>query len=49
MMKYATHNIIPILLILLTGYMIYADKDGWGWILFVALLYAPFSGCNDDD
>jgi uncharacterized membrane protein YccC len=31
-------NVIAIMLILLAGYMIYADKPYWGWVLVSALL-----------
>jgi hypothetical protein len=28
-----------ILLIGLTAYMIYANKENWGWVLFVAIIF----------
>lgn len=31
-------NIIPILLILLAAYMVYADNPYWGWVLVAAIL-----------
>jgi hypothetical protein len=36
-MRIITYNIVPILLVILTGYMIYADKSYWGWVLVCAL------------
>lgn len=33
-------NIISILLIALTAYMIYDDKPYWGWVLFAAIICA---------
>lgn len=37
-MKQVWNNIIPILLILLGGFLAYLDRDGWGWCVFAALL-----------
>jgi hypothetical protein len=35
-------NILPIILALLACYMVYADKDGWGWVLFAAILITAY-------
>ncbi len=33
-----TSKAITAFLFLLTAYMIYADKDNWGWVLVLAIL-----------
>jgi hypothetical protein len=47
-MKYIAVNALSIVLVLLTGYMIYADKPYWGWVLFAALLCGHSFGNSDD-
>lgn len=37
-MRFIGYNFVSILLVLLTSYMVYADKESWGWVLFAALL-----------
>lgn len=39
-MKYLVYNVVAILLILLAAYMVYADKQNYGWVIFAALLCA---------
>lgn len=39
-MKFIGYNFVPILLVLLAGYMIYADKSNWGWVIFAAMIMA---------
>lgn len=36
-MKFVWYNLIPILLIILAGYLIYLNRDGWGWCVFGAI------------
>lgn len=45
------YNIIPILLIMLAGYMVYADKPYYGWVIVAALLttVVPTSKKSNDD
>lgn len=42
-------NIPTIILLGITGYMIYADKDNWGWVLLAAMLFAYGPKTKDDD
>lgn len=37
-MKYISHNLVSILLILISAYMIYADKDYWGLVMLAGIL-----------
>lgn len=37
MMKYISYNAVAILLILISAYMIYADKDNWGWVMLAGI------------
>lgn len=37
-MKFIQYNIVSVLLVLIAGYMIYADKPNWGWVIFAALI-----------
>jgi len=36
-MKYISYNAVAILLILISAYMIYADKENWGWIMLAGI------------
>jgi hypothetical protein len=51
-MKFVWLNFIPILLIALAAYLIYLNRDGWGWCVFGAVLcvlYPPDTVSNDND
>jgi len=48
-MKFIGYNIISILLIALAGYMVYADKPKWGWLIFAALLVTVIPNINNND
>ena len=37
-MKFVWYNLIPILLIILSVYLIYLNRDGWGWCVFGAIV-----------
>jgi hypothetical protein len=37
-MKYISYNLVSILLILISAYMIYADKDDWGWVMIGGII-----------
>lgn len=37
-MKYISYNLVSILLILISAYMIYADKDYWGLVMLAGIL-----------
>ena len=37
-MNFIGYNIIPIFLIILAAFLIYLDKDGWGWCIFGAIV-----------
>lgn len=38
-MRFIGYNFVSILLVLLAGYMIYADKPNWGWVIFAAMMF----------
>lgn len=48
-MRFIGYNIIPILLVLLSGYMIYADKSNWGWLIGAALIFAVFPSSENNN
>lgn len=48
-MRFIAYNIVAIMLVLLTGFMIYNDKPSWGWVLFAALLVTVFPGNNKSE
>ena len=37
-MKYISYNLVSVLLILISAYMIYADKDYWGLVMLAGIL-----------
>lgn len=37
-MKYISYNLVSILLILISAYMIYADKDYWGLVMLAGIV-----------
>jgi hypothetical protein len=37
-MKLLLINIVPILLVLLAGYMVYVNKPYYGWVIFAAVV-----------
>lgn len=37
-MNFIGYNIIPILLLFLAAFLIYLNKDGWGWCIFGAII-----------
>ena len=37
-MRYISYNLVSILLILISAYMIYADKDYWGLVMLAGIL-----------
>lgn len=37
-MKYLIIGLTPITLLIIAGYMVYADKPYYGWVIVVALL-----------
>jgi hypothetical protein len=39
-LKYILFNIPSILCVISAAYLLYCDKEGWGWFLFVAVLLA---------
>ena len=47
-MKFIGYNFVSILLIILAGYMVYADKPNWGWVIFAALLVAVMPASKSD-
>lgn len=47
-MKFFWYNLVPILLIMLTAYMIAFDKQYWGWVLVAALLCAVVPKTSKD-
>ena len=47
-MRFIGYNFVSILLIILAGYMVYADKPNWGWVIFAALLVAVMPASKND-
>jgi hypothetical protein len=41
-MKMLSFNAVPILLILLAGFLAYSNKPGWGWVVGAAVVLAVF-------
>ena len=37
-MKYLILNIVSILFLLLAGFIVWLDRDGWGWCIFGAII-----------
>lgn len=37
-MKYLLANILPIVCVSLATFLIIQDKDGWGWMIFLAIM-----------
>lgn len=48
-MKWITINLLSIICVIVSGLMLWNDKTGWGWFLFVGLLCATVGGNNNDD
>lgn len=39
-MRFIAYNFVSICLIGLAAYLIYLNRDGWGWVVFAAILVA---------
>ena len=37
-MRYIAYNIVAVCFLILAGFLAYWDRDGWGWVVFAALL-----------
>jgi len=47
-MRFIGYNFVPILLVFLASYMVYADKPNYGWVIFAAILLSVMPSSNDD-
>lgn len=47
-MRFIGYNFVPILLILLAGYMVHLNRDGWYWCIIAALILAVFPSGADE-
>jgi len=45
-MQFIGYNFVSILLIILSAYMVYADKPNYGWVIFCALLTTVMPSSN---
>ena len=48
-MKGIGYNIVSICLLAIAAYLIYLDREGWGWCVFAALLVSVSPTGSDED
>jgi hypothetical protein len=48
-MKWIYYNIVAVCLVALAAYLIYQDKEGWGWVVFAALCVTVTPKTDDDE
>ena len=48
-MKFIGYNIVPICLLALAAFLIYLDRDGWGWCIFGAIILSVYPASKSSD
>ena len=48
-MKFVSYNVVPLCLIALAAFLIFLNKDGWGWCIAAAFLLAVYPSSKEKD
>jgi len=48
-MKMVTANLLPMVCVILASVLMFSGKDGWGWLVFIAILTSHTVSSNEEE